>query len=235
MAKTAVITGAGSGVGQATARLLAEHGWSVVLLGRRREKLEETSASLSADSTSLVLACDISIETEVTAMAATVLERFGTVDALINAAGTNLPQRKLAALKNQDYRRVVDTNLHGAFFCTQAFLPAMRAACSGTIVNIISDAGLRANALSGAAYVVAKFGLAGLTQTVNAEERRHGIRACGIFPGEINTPLLQLRPEMPPPEARERMLQPGDVAQCVLLALTLPPRAIVEQLLVMPA
>jgi NADP-dependent 3-hydroxy acid dehydrogenase YdfG len=110
----------------------------------------------------------------------------------------------------------------------------MRKHGGGTIVNIVSDAGLLANAKAGAAYVAGKFGVAGLTQSINAEERGNGIRACAIFPGDINTPLLDKRPVPPPAEAREKMLQPEDVAECVMLAINLPSRAVVEQLLVRP-
>src|SRR5213078_1523269 len=104
-----------------------------------------------------------------------------------------------------------------------------------TIVNVISDAGLSGNRVSGAAYIAAKFGLSGLTAAINAEERKNGIRACGIYPGEINTPLLDQRPTPPGAEARAKMLQADDVADCVMLAINLPARAIVEQLLIRPA
>jgi NAD(P)-dependent dehydrogenase (short-subunit alcohol dehydrogenase family) len=137
-------------------------------------------------------------------------------------------------LEPADYQRLIATNLHGAYHCIQAFLPAMRERHSGTIINIVSDAGKLANAKAGVAYVTAKFGLAGLTQSLNAEERGNGIRACAIFPGDIDTPILDLRPSPPPPEARARMLQSEDVAECVWLALNLPPRAILEELVIRP-
>jgi NAD(P)-dependent dehydrogenase (short-subunit alcohol dehydrogenase family) len=110
----------------------------------------------------------------------------------------------------------------------------MSAEKSGTIVNFNSEAGLRDNAKAGVAYVISKFGMTGLTQSINAEERANGIRACAIFPGDINTPILDLRPSPPPPEARQRMLQAEDVAQCVLLAISLPPRAVIEELVLKP-
>jgi NAD(P)-dependent dehydrogenase (short-subunit alcohol dehydrogenase family) len=110
----------------------------------------------------------------------------------------------------------------------------MRARGSGTIVNIVSDAGKLASPKAGPAYVMSKFGLAGLTQSINAEERGHGIRACAIFPGDIDTPLLDQRPVPPDAAARARMLWPEDVAACVLLGINLPPRVIVEEILVRP-
>jgi NAD(P)-dependent dehydrogenase (short-subunit alcohol dehydrogenase family) len=167
-------------------------------------------------------------------MAATVLKKFKTVDVLVNAAGTNVPKRSLRELSLKDYQRMLNTNLNGAYFCAQAFLPAMRAQKSGTIVNIVSDAAKQASAKAGPAYVMSKYGLAGLTQSINAEERENGIRACAVFPGDIDTPLLDLRPNPPSSEARQKMLRAEDVAQCALLAIHLPPRAIVEEILVRP-
>ena len=167
-------------------------------------------------------------------MAARVLAAFGEVEVLVNAAGTNAPRRSLEVLSDEDYQRMIDTNLHGAYYCVQAFLPAMRRRGSGTIVNIVSDAGKLASPKAGPAYVISKFGLAGLTQSINAEERGHGIRACAIFPGDIDTPLLDQRPQPPDAAARARMLRPEDVAECALLAIHLPERAIVEELIVRP-
>jgi NADP-dependent 3-hydroxy acid dehydrogenase YdfG len=229
--KTAVITGAGSGVGAATALALAKQGWRVALVGRRREPLESVAAQLNG---AIVCPCDIADATAVAAMGVRVLAEFGTVEVLVNAAGTNAPRRALEVLSLEDYRAVMDANLNGAYHCVQAFLPQMRERGSGTIVNIVSDAGKLASPKAGPAYVMSKFGLAGLTQAINAEERTRGVRACAIFPGDIDTPLLQKRPTMPDAAARAKMMQPEDLAECVLLAVNLPPRAIVEEMLVRP-
>jgi NADP-dependent 3-hydroxy acid dehydrogenase YdfG len=235
MAQIAVVTGAGSGVGQAVVWRLARAGWRVALVGRRAATLDETIRQAGAGAGRLLaVPCDISDQAAVAAMRDTVQAQLGPVDVLVNAAGTNTPRRSLDQLDAEDYRQVVRTNLDGAFYCVQAFLPSMRERHTGTIVNIISDAGLRANAKAGSAYVASKFGLAGLTESINAEERTQGVRACGIFPGDINTPLLEKRPNPPPADARAEMLQPEDIAECVWLAISLPPRAIVESLVVRP-
>jgi NADP-dependent 3-hydroxy acid dehydrogenase YdfG len=110
----------------------------------------------------------------------------------------------------------------------------MRQRQTGTIVNIVSDAGKQASPKAGPGYVVSKWGLAGLTQAINAEERGHGVRACAIFPGDIDTPLLDKRPTPPDAAARARMMTAEDIAECALLAINLPPRAIVEEILVRP-
>ncbi len=235
MSRVAVVTGAGSGVGRAIALRLAEQGWQVALVGRREAALQETAAQQAGLKASfLICPCDISDAPAVEAMAQQVQAHFGAVEALVNAAGTNTPRRSLEVLSLEDYQQIVNTNLLGSYLCVQAFLPGMRRQQQGTIVNIVSEAGLRANAKAGPAYVVSKFGQAGLNQSINAEERTNGIRACAIFPGDINTPILDLRPNPPPPEARVNMLQPEDVADCALLAINLPPRALVEELVIRP-
>ena len=231
MNKTAVITGAGSGVGAATALALAKQGWRIALIGRRREVLEAVAAKIPG---ALVCPCDIGDAEAVAAMGARVLAEFGSVEVLVNAAGTNAPQRALEVLSLADYRAMMDANLNGAFYCVQAFLPQMRARGSGTIVNIVSDAGKAASPKAGPGYVMSKFGMAGLTQAINAEERGRGVRACGIFPGDIDTPILEKRPAPPDAAARAKMMQPEDIAECVLLAINLPARVIVEEMLVRP-
>jgi NAD(P)-dependent dehydrogenase (short-subunit alcohol dehydrogenase family) len=235
MAKVAVVTGAGSGVGRSVVLRLRAEGWRVALLGRRAEPLRQTIEMSDGAEKAIAIPCDIAIEAHVIAMAAQVERELGDVDALVNSAGINVSRRSLEQLSVEDYRRIMDVDLTGAFLCAHAFLPSMRRRRTGTIVNVISDAGLSGNRVSGAAYIAAKFGLSGLTAAINAEERKNGIRACGIYPGEINTPLLDQRPTPPPAEARAKMLQAEDVADCVMLAINLPPRAIVEQLVIRPA
>ena len=235
MNKTAVVTGAGSGVGQSIALKLAQQGWRVALIGRRAEALGETvrlAGSLAKQF--LACPCDIGEQPAVAKMAATVLAQFKDVEVVVNAAGTNAPRRSLEVLSLDDYHAMMNTNLHGAYYIVQAFLPQMRARQSGTIINIVSDAGKQASPKAGPAYVMSKFGMAGLNQAINAEERPHGIRASAIFPGDIDTPLLDKRPLIPDATARARMMKPEDIADCALLCINLPSRAVVEEMLVRP-
>ena len=235
MTKTAVVTGAGSGVGQAVALALVKQGWRVAIVGRRPETLKETVERAGADKSKLlVFPCDIGDSAAVKKMGEEVLTKLGSVGALVNAAGTNIPRRALQVLSLDDYHELIDTNLHGAYYVTQAFLPSMRAQKSGTIVHIASEAGKQASPKSGPAYVMSKFGLAGLTQSINAEERANGVRACAIFPGDIDTPLLDKRPSPPPAEARAKMMRSEDIAECALLAINLPARAVIEEILIRP-
>ena len=237
MPRVAVVTGAGSGVGRAIVIALAERGWSVALLARRSETLEETiELSKPRDGAKLLAyPCDVSDEKAVFDVADRVKRDLGLAEALVNSAATNILKRDLEKLEIKGFREVMEINLVGAFLCVKAFLPAMRERGNGTIVNIISDAGMFANAKAGVPYVASKFGLRGLTQSVNCEQRDKGIRACSLCPGDIDTPLLDKRPVPPPAEARKKMLQAEDIARCALLAIELPPRAIIEEILVRPA
>src|SRR4051812_4324481 len=234
MKKNAVITGAGSGVGAATAVRLVKEGWSVALIGRREETLRATAKSCSDPNACLLYPCDIANEQAVAETGREILKHLGQIEVLVNAAGTNAPRRSLEVLSSADYHMMINTNLNGAYYCVQAFLPGMRQRKSGTIVNIVSDAAKQASAKAGPAYAMSKFGMVGLTQAINAEERPNGIRACAILPGDIDTPLLDKRPAPPSAEARAKMLTPDDIAACVMLAVNLPSRAVIEELLIRP-
>src|SRR4051794_23355173 len=126
MSKTALVTGGGSGVGQAIALALAAEGWRVGLVGRRDQALQQTIQQAGTNARQLAaFPCDIGDPSAVEKMAAEVFRQFGPVEVLVNAAGTNVPKRSLQELSRADYQRILDANLNGAFYCIQAFLPAM--------------------------------------------------------------------------------------------------------------
>jgi NADP-dependent 3-hydroxy acid dehydrogenase YdfG len=232
----AVVTGAGSGVGRATALKFASEGWNVALLGRRPDALAETIALAAPDNRGRFasLPCDLGDADGLGETVEEVLRCFGRIDVLVNAAGNNVPRRALGELAREDYDAIMDANINGVVHLVQAVVPVMRQQGGGLVVNIGSEAGRQASAKAGAAYVVSKFGLTGFTQTINAEERVNGIRACCIFPGDINTPLLEKRPSPPSADARTRMMQPEDVAECVWFVAALPARVTVEEMLIRP-
>jgi len=232
--KVTLVTGAGSGIGQAAAVRLAREGGALVLVGRREAPLRETVGMLGGADV-LIQSADIGDPASVDGVIRATLEKYGRLDLLVNAAGLNVPKRSLADCSIEDYQTVIAADLNGAFYLTRGFLPAMRQQGGGTVINIVSDSGWRGNNFAGVAYIAAKFGLRGLTEAINAEERQHGIRATSIYPGEVNTPILDRRPVPPPPEARAKMLQASDIAECIALAALLPPRAIIEDLVVRPA
>jgi NAD(P)-dependent dehydrogenase (short-subunit alcohol dehydrogenase family) len=232
--KVTLVTGAGSGIGQAAAVRLAREGGAFVLVGRREANLKETAGLLGGVDV-LIQSADIANPAAVDGVVNATLEKYGRLDLLVNAAGLNVPKRSLADSSIADYQTVIAADLNGAFYLTRGLLPTMRQQGGGTVINIVSDSGWRGNNFAGVAYIAAKFGLRGLTEAINAEERQHGIRATAIYPGEVNTPILDRRPAPPPPEARAQMLQAEDIAECVALAALLPPRAIIEDLVVRPA
>lgn len=233
--KTIVITGAGSGVGRAIAIKFAQMSWNLALIGRRNEMLIETEKMCPKTGAEIVICqCDIMDFDSVNGMANLVKSKYGVVHALINSAGVNTSKRSLSELKWEDYRKILGTNLDGAYLCIRAFLDQMRTNNEGTIVNINSDAGKNAYVRAGHAYSTSKFGLVGLTQAINNEERNNGIRACNIFPGEINTAILDNRPNPPSSEYREQMLQSEDLAETVAFVVAMPQRAMVEEVLIRP-
>ena len=155
MPKIAVVTGAGSGVGRASAIRLVKEGWSVAawLAVAKTHFRGETAALTNDPNRTFVVPCDVADPAAVMKMAGAVLDRFGEVHALVHAAGTNIPQRSWDVLTMEDFRQVIDINLNGAFYCARAFLPTMRRKGGGNMVFIISDAGiLAAQRPSDAAY-----------------------------------------------------------------------------------
>jgi len=236
--QAAIVTGAGSGVGRASALALAREGAAVALAGRREGPLRETAALLmdlsGVDAGRVLVApCDVSAPEQVRDMVARAMDRFGRIDVLVNNAGLNVPRRSLAEMDPDDWRRIVAVNLEGPYLCVHAVLPAMRAQGSGTFIHIGSKAAWRPSPLAGAAYTAAKAGLAGLSAAINAEERANGLRSAVIVVGDVNTPLLDSRPAPPSAETRAQLLDPDDVAACVRLIASLPPRARIEELVLL--
>ncbi|MCS6944375.1 MAG: SDR family NAD(P)-dependent oxidoreductase [Sutterellaceae bacterium] len=233
--RVAWITGAGSGIGLAAAHELAAAGAAVVLSGRRAEPLAHAAAALRAAGAQAQEApLDVADAPAVARTAQAILARHGRVDILVNSAGLNVPQRFWRNLTVAGYEEVVRVNLHGAFYCTHAVLPAMRARGDGLIINIASWAGRHVMALVGPAYNAAKHAMVALTETINIEEGRHGIRACAICPGEVATPILDQRPVPPSPEERAKMLQPEDLGRTIRWVAEQPPHVCVNEILISP-
>jgi NADP-dependent 3-hydroxy acid dehydrogenase YdfG len=233
--QVAAVTGASSGIGQATAQLLTAEGAAVVLVARRERRLQAIAEEMDLHGERpMCYPADVSDPDAVSGLFAAITQRFERLDILVNGAAVNPPRRRLADAWLEDWTKVIEVNLTGAYLCTQGALPLMRQQGSGTIVNISSMAGKRTSISAGVAYCASKHGLGSLTRSINLQEREHGIRACELCPGEVNTAILDTRPYPPPLESRAHMLQPEDVAQAVLFVVTLPPRAMVEELHITP-
>lgn len=233
--KVAIVTGASTGMGRAIAVALAQQGADLAIVARNAGKLEETAALAREYGVEVsTYAADVSDHEQVKAIVRQVVERFGKVDILVNNAGTNTFHRNLADISVADWRRVIEVNLTGAFLFAREVLPHMRALGRGTIVSISSGAGLRPGAPAGVAYSASKHAIHSLTGSINLEERRHGIRACVIAPGETDTPNLDLRPLPPSTADRARMLRPEDIANAVLYAVSQPDGVAVELIVINP-
>jgi len=231
--KTALVTGAGSGIGRATAVGLAGLGLRVALVGRDAAKLEGTRKLVGREDT-LVESCDVADRSGVDAMAARVLATFGSLDVLVCNAGTNVRDRSLEKLAPADWDWMIATNLTGAFNLVHAFLPGMRRRGDGLIVQVCSIAGLRASLLGGAGYSASKFGQAALGIGIGREDGPKGVRSSVIYPGEVNTPILDARPVPVSQDRKEAILQPEDVASAVYFLVQLPARASVPELVIKP-
>lgn len=232
--KTALVTGGGTGIGQAIAVALAGAGCRTAITGRREDKLRQAAAAWNGEPPILVCQADVGRRDDVERLFAWVEQELGAVDILVNSAGVNIPKRSMAELSADDWDLLMAVNASGAYYCMQAALPAMRKKRDGLIVNISSIAGKRASLLGGVAYSASKFAMTALGGTAALEEGKHGIRITTVFPGEVETPILDHRPVPVSAEHRARILQPEDVAAAVLMIANLPPRAHVPELIIKP-
>jgi NADP-dependent 3-hydroxy acid dehydrogenase YdfG len=233
--KVAWVTGAGTGIGLAGAKALAEAGATVILSGRRGDVLEHEAGVLRKTGASAeVEPMDVADPEKVNLVAEAVLARHGKVDILVNSAGLNVPNRYWRNQTIDGWNQVIRINLDGTFYCTQAVLPSMRMQRDGCIINISSWAGVNHTALTGAAYNGSKHAVVALTETINMEECVNGIRACAVCPAEVATPIMDRRPVPPSQEDRAKMLQPHDLGQTILWIAQLPPHVCINQLVISP-
>jgi NADP-dependent 3-hydroxy acid dehydrogenase YdfG len=233
--KTALITGAGSGIGRGIAQTLDALGLRLALIGRDPQKLEQTRAGLARGAgTSLALSCDVADRAAVKTMVERVLATFHSIDVLVCNAGTNVRNRSLETLAPADWDTMLEVNLTGPFNLVHEVLPGMRQRQNGLVIQICSISGIRASTLGGAGYSASKFGQSALGLCLGREEGKNGIRSTVIYPGEVNTPILDARPVPVGAERRAAILQAEDVASAVKFLVELHPRARVPELVITP-
>jgi NADP-dependent 3-hydroxy acid dehydrogenase YdfG len=230
--KVAWLTGAGSGIGEAGAIALAEAGMHVVLSGRRLDALEAVAGRIGPRAHIEVL--DVADKDAVATVAARILERFGRIDVLVNSAGINVRNRNWHDITQDDWDRVIRIDLDGAFYCAKAVLPAMIENRDGLIVNISSWAGRYVSIVTGPAYTAAKHAMNAMTESLNMEAGVHGIRACAVCPGEVSTPILDMRPIPVSAEERARMVQAEDCGAIIRFLAELPAHVCINELTVSP-
>ncbi|MDE3197711.1 MAG: SDR family oxidoreductase [Acidobacteriota bacterium] len=232
--KVVLVLGASSGIGRAVAQLFAAEGARVMAAARRENRLAELQNEMAKAGHRIeVHACDASNAAEVESLANLTRDRLGKIDFLIYVTGTNVKNR---ALKNMDvptWDRMISVNLNGAYYATQAVLPAMREAQSGYLIYVSSISGLIAD-VSGASYQAAKRGLIGLAHAIRVEEKENGIRTCAVCPGLVDTEILENRPVKPGADVMQHALQSEDIAEAILAIAKLPERAVVPEIQVLP-
>lgn len=227
--KTALITGGGSGIGAAIARRLAGLGATVIICGRRLDRLRETAEKIRGSGGQCeALACDVADWDSVAALAARIQQTFGRLDILVNNAGAGGPSGPLHSLPIDAWETILNTNLRGVFYTIRALAPMMIAGGGGHIINISSLAGKNA-VPHRAAYSASKWGLNGLSYTAAEELREHNIRVSVICPGSTHT-------DFSPHTGRsaEKMLQPEDVAHVAAMLVTQAPQSFASEILLRP-
>lgn len=232
--KNVLVTGGGSGIGQAIALALSREGCRVAIAGRREAPLREAAAAASGHAPIAWRAVDVAQLDDVERLFDWFQREIGPLGILINSAGVNIPKRSMADLSPDDWQLLMQVNATGAYYCMRAALPGMRQRRDGLIVNISSISGKRASLLGGVAYCASKFAMTALAGTVALEDGQYGIRVTTIFPGEVETPILDRRPVPVSAEHRARILQPEDVAAAVTMIARLPPRAHIPELIIKP-
>jgi len=233
--KIAIVTGGGTGIGRSTALMLAAEGAHVVVSGRRKAPLEAVVAEIKkAGGKAVAREGDVSRPEHGRALVEGVVKELGRVDILINNAGHSSKARNVRWVGQEEWEAVINVNLTGVYALIQAALPGMIERGGGTIITVGSVAAMRPGLIGGAPYGAAKAGVLNLMGHVHTVLRDKGIRATTVMPAEVDTPILDNRPLPPDAAARATMMQPEDVAEAILMCITLPERTVVEEIILSP-
>ena len=230
--KRVVVTGGATGIGFAIANLFAQSGAKVAIGSRRESAISEAIAF--SNNLFIGHCLDVANRESVESFFEWFDKSIGHVDILVNAAGVNIRDRSINAMAPEQWDQVMAINATGAYNCIHCVLPQMRIRHCGMIINISSVAGKRALALGGVAYAASKFAMTALGTCVSNEVGVEGIRVTNVYPGEVDTPILEKRPTPVTPEHRAKILKPEDVAAAALMIAQLPPRAHVSELTIKP-
>ena len=221
-------------MGKATALALANNGANVAIAGRNKENLASTVSLAQATEKISAKEADVTDRNSLEDLFQWFDVEFGTLDYLVHAAGINVAMRSMEELSPDDWDKLIQINLTGSYNVLRLTLNRMRPLKKGLIVLINSVAGKRSVPLAGIGYNASKFGMSGLGIGVAEEERNNGIRISNLYPGEVNTPILENRKEPPGEEHRQSILQAEDVASVILHLCQLPERVHIPELVVKP-
>jgi NADP-dependent 3-hydroxy acid dehydrogenase YdfG len=237
--RVALVTGASSGIGRATAILLAENGCKVILTGRRQARLAEVAAEIkSKGGEAIYVYVDVTDESQVRSLVAETQAKWKRLDILVNCAGLMLLNPVLEA-DTDEWRRMIEVNLLGPMYLTRAVLPGMKNQGGGHIVNISSTAG-RFTSPNAAVYAATKFGIRAFSEALRKEVYRDNIRITVVEPGATDT---EISDQLTNPEIRQdvaewtgsiRQLDPADVARAILYAVTQPKHVSINEILIPP-
>lgn len=215
--KVAIVTGAGRGIGRATALELARHGVVVALAARTQSEVESVAGEVEAvGSSALPIVADVAQEDDVANMVDRTLQTYGRIDILVNNAGTALPERPVVDTSLADWERILRVNLTGPFLCARAVLPIMMRQRSGKIVNVASIGG-RVGFAGIAAYGAAKAGLLHFTASLAAEVKRFGIDVNAVCPSGTDTRLLH---ETGRAKGRTNLIRPEEIAHVIVFLVS---------------
>ena len=233
--KVCIITGGGSGIGRSAALMMADAGAKVALVGRTASKVEGVRDEIeAAGGTAMALGLDVGDHDGVMQMAKDVLDAYGQIDVLVNNAGHSSHHRRLMTTTPEELQAVLESNVSGSVYCSQAVVPHMKERGEGTIINVSSMAGLSGSLLAGMAYSAAKAAVINFTQFLNNELKNTGVRSSVVIPGEVDTPILDNRPIVPSDDARDTMVTAEDAAEAIFLIANLPQRACIPELIIRP-
>ncbi|MBE5660457.1 SDR family oxidoreductase [Staphylococcus sp. SS60] len=224
--KIAVVTGAGSGIGEAIATLLHEEGAKVVLAGRNKEKLQNVANQLSQDNVKVV-PTDVTNKEEVDELIKIAQQTFGRLDIIINSAGQMLSS-KITDYQVDEWDSMIDVNIKGTLYTAQAALPTMLEQSSGHLINIASISGFEVTKIS-TIYSATKAAVHTITQGLEKELAKTGVKVTSISPGMVDTAITAAYN----PSDRKK-LDPQDIAEAVLYALTQPSHVNVNEITVRP-
>ncbi|HFV7864274.1 TPA: SDR family oxidoreductase [Staphylococcus aureus] len=224
--KIAVVTGAGSGIGEAIATLLHEEGAKVVLAGRNKDKLQNVANQLAQDSVKVV-PTDVTKKEEVDELIKMAQQTFGGLDIVINSAGQMLSS-KITDYQVDEWDSVIDVNIKGTLYTAKAALPTMLEQSSGHLINIASISGFEVTK-SSTIYSATKAAVHTITQGLEKELAKTGVKVTSISPGMVDTAITATYN----PTDRKK-LEPQDIAEAVLYALTQPKHVNVNEITVRP-
>ncbi len=232
--KVVLITGAGSGLGEATAQAFAEAGAMVACIDVRQAAAEQTSNKLlQQDIRSLAIACDVSNAISVQTTVQTIVEQLGRLDIIVNCAAIDHTV-SVEEMTIEQWDQVIGVNLRGPFLLAKAAWPHLKSQHSGHIINIASTAALRSWA-NASAYHASKRGLIGFGQGLSVEGREHGIRVTTIIPGGMSTHFFDRFVDQGIPMPDPKNLQsPATVATAIVFAAQVPPESAIQEMLITP-